>query len=119
MTRTTPLRWMTLQLSHIFFTDALTFILTLPFESNPRPYREKACTHETDILASRLANPQLKCAVPQRPLLRGAILKLGQDLRPALGYRHGVLEVCRRAAVLGDHRPSVRKLLCLMPAEVD
>ena len=26
ITRTTPLRWMTLQLSHIFFTEARTFI---------------------------------------------------------------------------------------------
>src|ERR671917_2304038 len=30
ITRTTPLRWMILQLSHIFLTDALTFISHLP-----------------------------------------------------------------------------------------
>src|SRR4051812_19597690 len=30
ITRTTPLRWMTLQLSHIFLTEALTFISLHP-----------------------------------------------------------------------------------------
>jgi hypothetical protein len=34
MTRTTPLRWITLHLSHIFFTEGLTFIVyTFPIYS--------------------------------------------------------------------------------------
>ena len=41
ITLTTPLRWMTLQLSHIFLTEALTFISHLPSlipGASPRPY---------------------------------------------------------------------------------
>src|SRR5215211_5198513 len=34
ITRTTPLRWMTLQLSHIFLTEALTFISLHPSGGN-------------------------------------------------------------------------------------
>jgi hypothetical protein len=42
---------MTLQLSHIFFTDALTFIIELSPGDVVVP-RENRCAHETDILAS-------------------------------------------------------------------
>src|SRR3712207_5267255 len=36
ITRTTPLRWMILQLSHIFLTEALTFIASSPLDGGPR-----------------------------------------------------------------------------------
>ena len=106
---------MTLQLSHIFLTDALTFILALPC-CDAAALPGKSCGRQTVILTSATAtgNPRTEYALrargcsgadtPARPRLcylvnRRRVVQQRQDLGTLLGNRHRVLEMRGRLAI--------------------
>src|SRR5438309_5678555 len=73
MTRTTPSRWITLHLSQIFFTDARTFILNLPYNPSPRQIVGR------DIHLHQISRQQ----PDEIPFLAGLTTRMRQQALPA------------------------------------
>src|ERR1044072_1422414 len=102
---------MTLQLSHIFFTDALTFIIALPSRDAGALLR-KSRTQETVSLTLVVAACNLLS-------LLSAVFKQCENLRAFLSDCDRVLEMRGRLPVHRYYSPSIRKHLNIVATEID